>query len=301
MRAFYTLEAGINIDDGTSGQGGMAFGRQSLIGLQTRYGQFSLGRQYSSVYTAVTDFSIFSNNPTGPSTAVIGGFGGGYEPTRGAGGTAVPPAAGATGNSSPSRVNNSVRYQSPEWNGLTATMLYGAGELAGRTNDSRLLDLGLRYRISNFDAMLSYVDDKTVANGGIGTGGTTTTLAGSYSFSPFRVVVGYLDFSDKRAANQDGKGYWIGGDYRIGNHLLKAQWVRNEPKYGSDNKTDAFGVGWQYDLSKRTALYSSLTKFKNGSNAGDGLGRFNSAIPTGLTAIGSNSITEMVAGIRHSF
>jgi predicted porin len=38
-------------------------------------------------------------------------------------------------------------------------------------------------------------------------------------------------------------------------------------------------VGYQYDFSKRTSFYSSLTRFDNGS--GPGLGRFNTSIPRG--------------------
>jgi predicted porin len=103
-------------------------------------------------------------------------------------------------------------------------------------------------------------------------------------------------------ANQDGHGYWIGADYSIGDHLLKAQYVENKPKFGADNKSTAFGVGWTYALSKRSALYSSLTRFENDAQAGSGgLGRFNSAIPAAVTSAGDNNITEFVLGMRHSF
>jgi predicted porin len=84
--------------------------------------------------------------------------------------------------------------------------------------------------------------------------------------------------------------------------LLKAQYVENDPRYGTDNGTKAFGVGWVYSLSKRSALYSSLTRFDNDGQAGTGgLGRFNSAIPAALTTAGDNSLTEFVLGMRHSF
>jgi predicted porin len=303
LRAFFVLESGLNLDDGSSGQGGTFYGRQSLIGLTTPYGQISLGRQYSSVYTATSDFSIFGNSPAGPSTALIGGFGGGYEPVRGASNTASPPAAGATGNSGPARVNNSLRYETPSWSGFSASALYGAGELAGATNDARLFDLGLRYTADSFDVLLSYVDDKT--NGTTAaqrTNAATATLAATYTWQPLRLAAGFLEFNDKRSANQDGRGYWIGADYSIGQHLLKAQYVENKPKFGNDNKSTAFGVGWTYALSKRTALYSSLTRFDNDAQAGSGgLGRFNSAIPASVTSAGDNNVTELALGLRHSF
>lgn len=303
LRAFFVLESGLNLDDGGIGQGGTFYGRQALVGLTTPYGQISLGRQYSSLHTATTDFSIFRDSPVGPSTALIGGFGGGYEPVRGASNTATPPAAGATGNSGPARVNNSLRYESPAWRGFSASALYGAGEVAGASQDARLFDLGLRYTAADFDVLLSYVDDKAIGTTAAQlTNAATVTVAANYTWQPVRFAAGYLEFNDKRGANQDGHAYWIGADYNIGQHLLKAQYVENKPNFGADNKSTAFGVGWTYALSKRTALYSSLTRFENDAQAGSGgLGRFNSAIPASVTSVGDNNLTELALGMRHSF
>jgi len=300
LRALYTLEAGINLDDGTSGQGGVLFGRQALVGVGGSFGQLSLGRQYSSVYVATNEFSAFSNNVTGPSTAVIGGFGGGYEPVRGASSTATPPAAGATGNSGPARVNNSLRYETPAFGGLRAGALYGAGEVAGATNDQRLVDLFVRYTAGPVDAIVSHISDRTT--GATGTDAATTTIATALAFGPAHVCAGFINVDDGRAANEDGRGYWLGTDYRIDKHLVRAQYVLNDPRSGNDNKTTALGVGYQYDLSKRTALYSSVTRFNNQANAGTtGLGRWHSALPVGLTTTANNDITEFVAGLRHTF
>ena len=303
LRAFFVLESGLNLDDGSIGHGGTFYGRQALIGLTTPYGQISLGRQYSSLYTATSDFSIFGHSPAGPSTALIGGFGGGYEPVRGASNTATPPAAGATGNSGPARVNNSLRYESPAWRGFSASALYGAGEVAGAARDARLFDLGLRYSAAGVDMLVSYVDDKAVGTTAAQlTDASTVTVAATYTWQPVRFAAGYLEFNDRRGANQDGRGYWIGADYSIGDHVLKAQYVENKPKFGGDNRSMAFGIGWTYALSKRTALYSSLTRFDNDAQSGSGgLGRFNSAIPSGVTSVGDNNITELALGMRHSF
>jgi predicted porin len=303
LRAYFVLESGLNLDDGSIGQGGTFYGRQALVGLGTPYGQISLGRQYSSLYTATSDYSIFSNLPAGPSTALIGGFGGGYEPVRGASNTAVPPAAGATAHGGPARINNSLRYETPSWQGLSAAALYGAGEVPGAAQDTRLFDLGLRYKAQGFDVMLSFVDDKALGTSpAVSSDASTTTLAGTYSWQSLRLAAGYLSFNDRRSAGQDGEGYWLGVDWGIGAHLLKAQYVENKPKYGFENKSQALGVGWSYAFSKRSALYASITRFENDALAGgSGLGRFASAIPVGITGSGDNSLTEGVLGIRHSF
>ena len=298
LKAFFMLESGLNVDEGVINQSGTFFGRQAQLGLSGEFGTISLGRQYGSLYYATTDLSIFTNASAGPSTVLIGGFGGGYEPVRGASGAAVPPASGATGNGSPLRVNNSVRYESPSYQGIKAILLYGAGEQAGLTKQSRIVDFGLRYTRDGFDLIASLVSDRTVAGGVLNaTNAQTRTLAAAYSFDAVRVVAGYVDFKDKRTAGQDGRGAWLGAEYRMGRQLLKVQYVLNKPRYGEDNKTQALGAGWVYDLSRRSALYSSLTRFKNDDRAG----RFNGAIPDGLAADGDRSITEFALGIRHNF
>jgi predicted porin len=302
LRAVFTLESGFNVDDGTIGQGGAFYGRQAFVGLQGGWGEVTLGRQYSSIYHATNDLSVFGNQPAGPSAAVIGGFGGGYELVRGASSSAPGSSVGATGNGSPARVNNSVRFASPSFSGFRFSTLFGAGEAAGSTSDTRLFDVAVRYTDHGFDGVLSYLDDRAQRGGAADTRASIVTLAGSYSLAPFRIVAGYIDFDDKRSDNLDGQGYWLGGEYRLSAHTLKAQFVHNKPKSGGDNETKAFGIGWAFAFSNRTSVYTSLTRFDNDGNAGvGGLGRFNSAIPQGLTATGDNSITEFVAGVRHVF
>jgi len=112
---------------------------------------------------------------------------------------------------------------------------------------------------------------------------------------------------DKRriAVKQDGTGFWLGADYRMGASLIKAQGVQNKidnttvgnaVAAGQSAKTNAYGVGYQYDFSKRTALYAMATRFQN-----RGIARFDSAIPSGLTAAGDLSFNQIAPGMRHFF
>jgi len=300
LYADFMLEGGINVDTGGSAQGGQLFGRQAYFDIRkASIGTLSAGRQYGSVYTVTSDFSIFSNTSAGgPTTATIGGFANGYEPVRGASLTGVPPASGASPNGGPARVNNSVRFTTPSFSGLKLSALVGAGEIPGNTFENRIVDFSARYSIGGFDGMISFMDDKARGSAGETAVGTTTAGA-SYTIDALRIVGGYMDVNDKRAANLDGHGWWIGTDYRIGANLLKFQFLQNKAEVGDDNKTNAYGVGYQYDFSKRPSFYSALTRFDNGSGAG--LGRFNTSIPAGLTIVGDNDITEFMLGVRHTF
>jgi predicted porin len=297
--ADFVLEGGINVDTGSSGQGGTLFGRQAFGALRTPYGTLSAGRQYSSIYVLTSEFSEFFNSPSGASTAVIGGFAGGYEPVRGSSATAVPPATGASVNGDPGRVNNTLRYTTPSFGGLKASALYGLGEVTGATFKTRLFDGSVRYTAGNVDAMVSYVDDRAAGSTpATSTNVSTASAAAGYTWNAWHVEAGYLMVNDKRPANLDGKGFWVGGDYRVGASTFRVQLVQSRPEHTTVGKTNAFGPGYQYDFSKRTFLYTSVARFQNG---GTGLGRFDGPIPAGLTVANDKNLTQYVLGIRHAF
>ncbi|MFM0504985.1 porin [Paraburkholderia caffeinilytica] len=60
--AEFTLESGFDVRSGVLGQGGRLFGRQAWVGLNTPYGRFAFGRQYTALY-----YALFSNDVIGPS------------------------------------------------------------------------------------------------------------------------------------------------------------------------------------------------------------------------------------------
>lgn len=289
LRAIFTLEHGINLDDGTNGQGAF-WGRQAFVGLaDSSLGQLTLGRQYGSLYPLTSDFSEFANGVYGPSTAVIGGFGG-YEPVRGS-------ANSATANGGPARVNNSLKLESASFGGVKVGGLWGFGEATGSTTGTRVADVWARYTGGPLDAMLSFVDDKVNA-----TGFSVRTISGAaaYSFGAARLTGGYVSVDDRNTTDADGQGYWIGGDYRFGPHLVKAQWVESKAENVNTGKTQALGAGYQFDLSRRTAIYTSLTHFKNEGTAGYA-NRWATSLPAGLTNADERDITEFALGIRHTF
>jgi predicted porin len=309
LYADFVLEGGLNLDTGSSAQGGALFGRQAFGALRSKtLGTLSAGRQYSSIYTITSEFSAFSNTNVGPTTAAIGGYAGGYEPVQGGSSTATSPtnATGESLNGGPARVNNSVRYTTPTYAGFKASALYGAGEIVGGTKNTRLFDGSVRYTAFGLDVMAGFISDKAAGAAAASSANVNTILVGAaYAFDAFHVEGGYLKGDDKRSiANtlqHDGRGIWLGGDYRLGQNLIKLQWVNNEVDNNAagarDSKLNAYGLGYQYDFSKRTSLYSSATRFQN---SGDGLGRFNSSI-TGLTTTTDKSLTEVAVGVRHSF
>ncbi|MGR4869510.1 porin [Variovorax sp. LARHSF232] len=290
LNADFVLETGLNMDEGTYGQNAL-FGRQSYVGFGYEpAGRILLGRQYSSLYNLSSDFSIFSNLSNGPSSAVVGGFGG-YEPVRGS-------ADSSTGNGGPARINNAVKYESPVWGGFRFGVLGGFGEVTNDAGGNRVVDAYARYAQGPVDIAAGYVDDR---------GGSVTPLAhrrswivgAAYSFGSLRLRGAYLAVDDRSVANQDGSGWWLGADYRLGVSLVKIQYVVNRPRYIDNARTEGLGIGYEYSLSKRTTLYTGVSYFRNQDGAG--LGRASFSIPSGITSGTDNDLTQWVGGMRFSF
>jgi predicted porin len=81
----------------------------------------------------------------------------------------------------------------------------------------------------------------------------------------------------------------------LGFGLLKAQYIRAN-QGGPVNADDAWllGLGYQYDLSKRTALYATAARLSN-----RGAGRFVLSPPAAVRGGERSSGYEF--GMRHSF
>ncbi len=204
-------------------------------------------------------------------------------------------------------MNNSFRYTTPTFEGLKGSFLYGAGEVTGGTTSNRLFDYSLRYTNYGVDAYVSYVSDKAQNGTNVLNSRTDVgiiTASASYTINAFKIEGGYLSANDKRPADQDGHGFWLGGDYKFGQNVVRTQWVQNNPNHNNTGlgKTNAFGVGYEFDFSKRTNVYTSLTRFDNDASAdGKFVGRIGGATPAGLTTATDRSVNEFVLGVRHAF
>lgn len=67
LAATFTLEMGIGVDTGVSGQGGRLFGRQSFVGLSGDWGAVTLGRQWTMAFWSTVESDIL-----GPSIYGLG-------------------------------------------------------------------------------------------------------------------------------------------------------------------------------------------------------------------------------------
>ncbi len=169
----------------------------------------------------------------------------------------------------PARIDNAIEYESPVWGGSRFGVLGGFGEVA---DSSSLMPLAHRR---------SYI------------------VGAAYSFGSLRLHGAYLSVDDRSIANQDGSSWWLGADYRLGDSLVKIQYVVNRPRYLDNARTEGLGIGYEYSLSKRTTLYTGASYFRNQDGAG--LGRASFSTPSGITSGTDNDLTQWVGGMRFSF
>ena len=123
-KAVFLLENGFSAENGALGQGGAEFGRQAYAGLGGPAGSVTLGRQYDSIVDYVGVMKA------GGDTA------GGY--------ASHPGDLDNTGNSY--RVNNAIKYTSPDYRGITFGGVFSPGDIAGDSQRNRIYSFGAGYK-----------------------------------------------------------------------------------------------------------------------------------------------------------
>jgi predicted porin len=285
---------GVNV--GT--EGNRLFDRQSYVGLITPVGAVTLGRQYTPGYLVSANFDA---SQTQSSLA--------------AGQVASLPAAFDI------RLSNTIQY-AIQTSGVTATLMYGAGEVAGNSSAGRFLGAMAQYKSDLFGAGVGYNTKKNErgeksltnvvvgANVNVGPGAIYGLVATIKDQNPSNLTplfagnpVGALTPAFQNAYNiafrQDARLYHIGYRMTLGAHTIVTAFNRLDDRRAVNADTDSYGVAYSYALSKRTDLNAVLTRFNNkgqGQVAPGGNGFLG-----GVTSAAGVDSTNIALGIRHRF
>ena len=280
---------------------GNLFDRQAFAGLITPIGAFTLGRQYTPAYLATAAFDAS-----------------GTQSSLAAGQVASLPAAFDI------RLSNTLQY-AIRTGGITATLMYGAGEVAGNSSAGRFLGAMAMYKGDGFSFGFGHnekkneFDQKSLTNNILGATFDVGpgTLYGQYAtikddnpsgLSPFFVPAGLgalaplapaLQNAYNIAFRQDARLMHIGYKIISGVHTIVTAFNRLDDKRAVNADTDSYGVTYTYALSKRTNLNAVLTRFNNkgaGQIAPGGNGFLG-----GVTATAGTDSTNVALGIRHTF
>lgn len=261
LSAVFQLENGFNTDTGTMGQGGLLFGRQAYVGLSSKSaGTVTFGRQYAPIFLSQDSIDPFGTGLAGALTNVMG--------------TAV-------------RVNNAIKYSSMNVAGFSADVMYGLGEVAGNTSASRTIGLGLNYANGPVAVTLAHNN----ANNATDTNKTKLTLlGGTYDLGVAKLHAGFQ--SEKDDAALDARDWLLGASAPVGAGSVMASYIRRNDRTAANNDADQIALGYVYNLSKRTNLYTSIARIKNDNAA---------AFTVGNATEGGSTNKAFNVGVQHRF
>jgi len=259
LKAIFTLENGLTVDNGQQTHGRL-FGRYAFVGLESASaGRVTLGRTTNLAFMWAAGIA----NPFGLSfsTASVGTTFGYNDSELGGG-----------------RTNNSIYYYSPKFSGFQGAIGYSFqsnadAEVTKGKNNDRLLDLGLQYANGPLKAVITYQylnpSQATPNNGKF----KNLTLGANYDFGVVAVYAGYANAKGIRnPGTWNTSGAYAGTGYASGatsaNFTKDNAWTLglSAPlgpgkayaayQKATQSKVKGFALGYVYDLSKRTNLYT---------------------------------------------
>ena len=278
LAAIAQFESGFNIDTGSQtdniGRTQTLFGRQAFVGLKSGFGTVALGRQYGPYDDMKGTLSLQGNN-------AFDATGGGVYGTVG---------IGAWVGYNP-RVNNSIKFQSNNYSGLSFSAIYGMGEdKSTNVSASSTFGIGAMYANGPITVGLVHQNEGFTRSATNGKNELENTLlAGAYDFGVAKLGGGYNEARVRANGTADPKSkeWFIALSAPLGATTLKAQYARSKQNFGSVSyENDSIGLDAVYDFSKRTSAYV-------GYNATT----FDQAGPTG----GDLKNRRFGVGLRHKF
>lgn len=288
LKAFFQLEAQLFPDEGRAGNtstfsstfnSNPFFSRFAYVGLSSNaLGEIRLGRQES----LTRENNVKINDISGESNFNI------VENLEGTNGKATRPLFQNFG----SRVDNGIRYTTPEFAGFRASAIVGLGErlrtdvtagtpaVTTTTKAATYRGLGVVYSAGPLALDVIYED---LRGGAVGSGdyNNVITAGGSYDFGIAKIATAYQHTNNLggQFAVASGTGVFTKGTdvdaWNIGVAVpfnaftFKAQYTGStisRPAGAPDLDQSKYGVSLAYSLSKRTTVYATATK-RDGDNS----------------------------------
>ncbi|HDR8982696.1 porin [Burkholderia vietnamiensis] len=289
---FFRLESGFMGNTGSVQDSTSLFNRASYVGMQNPiYGQFTLGRQYTSAgvaalgadpFLAVAHESVY--------TYLFG--------TSDLGLGANSDALG--------RLPNTLRYISPRFGPIGLDLSYS---LKG--------DQTFGPAVHQRSAMISYVDKRAVLSVAFGQSWCDLSMSGScvgdtaiaptkrtdsylaslrYDVGPFIAQGAYIRYVPKATDSAIASLYLLGLQKWWGSNLLRASVAYRDTTKSQDY---AYGstIGIDHFLSKRTSLYGRAGVVRNGPNSSVAY-NYDSGSPA---LAPGRTVSSVTLGINHQF
>ena len=197
------------------------------------------------------------------------------------------------------RENNTIQYWSPNLNGFSARVMYGANEGRTPTANPSNVSISTDYEIGPL--RISYANERhkdqrgTTVTAGVTESGQN--LAGTFVIGS--VKIGLLTQKFKSTGRTDRKAYEAAVTYTLGKNRFFANIGQNKNGAVStalQPESKFAAVGYNYELSKRTAFMMRYASLKN--NAASSAGLSGSDLPTFAV---NNDPKGFGVGLRHTF
>lgn len=274
LKAGFQLESGFRSDtgEGSSGAGkGLSFNRQSEINLSGGFGMVRLGKFFPESYFATADYVSMHNHDTGTSADALY-----YDPVwfNGPG------------------TSNKVAYRTPNFGGLTVEGAMILHEQPSGFNAKHGYDLAANYNLGALalGAGYSYID----SNYQLG-------LRGLYTFGQFTVGAYYQRNKDASIIDPTGAGtrnnFRLSGMYTMGASEFHVN-VGSASKWSNkpDSAATQWTIGYNYNLSKRTKVYTYYTAVNNKDQSA-----YNPTYDDNRKLFSGENFSSFAVGVRHDF
>jgi predicted porin len=231
LKASFTLEHGLNSDDGRQTSGAF-WGREAWVQLAGSFGAVRLGNFTPESYFATADYISMHNHDTGTSSDALYAF-------------------------KTYRSSNKIGYFTPTVDGFSGSASVSAGEGIG--TQKRLFDLA-----ANYDGGPLHVGAGFSKEGDF----KQFAVRGLYELGAFTVGA-YYQRADDGAQNRNV--YRLSGMYTMGASEFHANVgaTNGRGDFATQGKTTQFTLGYNYNLSKRTKVYGFYTAQNAKANAAD--------------------------------
>jgi predicted porin len=265
LKAGFHIESQVNADDGSAGSPNF-WQRRATVSLMGGFGEIRLGRDKSATRTLVDTFDPFGTSGMPGLNRLL------------------------TDGVDRNRMDNGVIYFLPSMGGVYGSLSLTAGEGANSSGTARSTSARLGYKAGALDVSGAY--------GQFGSSNKLkiTALGGSYDFGGFALMGQYSTY--KQGSNTR-KLSSVGGSVKLGAGKLIGSYARTGGV--ANTKADLLAVGYDYSLSKRTSLYTTLAKIDN-KDGGTAAQTFSLNGAGGASlAVGAGNSTGYEVGIRHNF
>jgi len=305
MTAFWQCESDIRFLGGSTQSTGSLCDRNSAVGLRGGFGSVYVGT-WDSPMKRVSGITRITNET---------GWIGSQLMTLSNG--------GAWTGSFSARNSNSVNYDTPNFNGFSASIQYTTLQVARNnagtatisnnlvpTAKGRSVSISGQYVKGPLAVVAAHTkldDDRIIgasaANYTLGLDNTAWLIGGSYTFGPVKVGLTYIDAEIETAvgASTERKSWNLAADWKLGGpHTIRFGYAG-----AGDAKTNAGGgantgaklmqIGYHHALSKRTSASLSYARMNN-----DSAGTYMLTGHSGTPRAGDDA-SVFVLGLVHTF